>query len=98
MFSGLNGTRNGLPLPEPVEEPYDESAPKLSTNLGEAINLFAAGELYRVALRQTFMDYYMQLKRAEWQHYILQLPTGNKASIFRFFRIGRKASSSRHQL
>ena len=96
MFSGLNGTRNGLPLPKPVEEPYDEGAPKLSTNLSEAINLFIAGELYRVALRQMFVDYFMQLKRTEWQRYILQFPTGNKASIFRLFRIGRKASSSQH--
>ena len=82
IFSGLSGIRNGLPLPEPVEEPYDDSAPKLPTNLGEAINLFAAGDLYRVALGQTFVDYYTQLKRAEWERYISAISDWEQSEYF----------------
>ena len=82
IFSGLSGIRKGQPLPEPVEEPYDESAPKLPTNLGEAINLFAAGDLYREALGQTFVDYYTQLKRAEWERYISAISDWEQSEYF----------------
>ena len=65
-----------------MEEPYDDSAPKLPTNLGEAINLFAAGDLYRVALGQTFVDYYTQLKRAEWERYISAISDWEQSEYF----------------
>lgn len=70
ILSGLSGIQNRLAAPEPVEEPYDNSAPLLPTNLGDAIAAFEAGELYRTSIGQTFVDYYVHLKRAEWERYI----------------------------
>ena len=70
ILSGLSGIQNQLVAPGPIEAPYNDSAPLLPTNLGDAITAFETSELYRKSVGQTFVDYYTQLKRAEWNRYI----------------------------
>ena len=68
--AGLDGLTRSLPLPAPSATPYDSDAQALPTHLGHAIDALAESAFYRQELGEDFVDYYVHLKRAEWQRYL----------------------------
>lgn len=71
ILSGLAGIDAGLAPPPASDAPYEPAAgPRLPGNLGEAIEAFAASELYRATLGDRVVDYLAGIKRAEWNRFL----------------------------
>ncbi len=85
ILGGLNGMEQDLPLPAPVETPYDTDATRLPASLIAAIEAFEAGDLFKKTLGSTFAGYLSTLKRAEWNRYLMTVSHWEQqeyASIF----------------
>jgi glutamine synthetase len=70
VISGMDGLARRLELRPPTLSPYDDSAPPLPRTLGEAVTALAADEAFRAALGDVVVDWYTQLKRAEFERYL----------------------------
>jgi glutamine synthetase len=82
LHAGLEGIEKGYELPEPMERNlYDLSADEraqagveqLPETLGEAIEVLADSELVRKALGEHIFTRYVDLKRAEWEEYRVEV-------------------------
>ena len=82
LHAGLEGIERGYELPEPMETNLYHLTPEqrkergivaLPETLGEAIDELAASELARKALGPHIFDRYIELKRAEWDEYRVQV-------------------------
>jgi glutamine synthetase len=70
VAAGLDGIRRALEPPPPVEaDPYASENVKLPGSLAEAIGYLVEDEFYRKAFTDTFVDYLVQMKRAEVARY-----------------------------
>jgi glutamine synthetase len=79
IVAGSAGIENGLVLPPPSDEPYAAERPMLPTSLPEALDALEREPLFRRALGDTFIDYFIKLKRSEVERYVRSL-TEAKAS------------------
>ncbi|MEX0339897.1 MAG: glutamine synthetase family protein [Arenibacterium sp.] len=82
LVAGLDGVTRALAAPPPTETPYDNDAPFLPGNLGEAIEAFSASSLYQNALGTDFVSYLTTLKRFEWQRYLSTISEWEQAEYF----------------
>ena len=82
LHAGLEGIEQGYELPEPMEtnlyhltaeQRKERGIVSLPETLGEAIDELAGSELVRKALGPHIFDRYVELKRAEWDEYRVQL-------------------------
>ena len=82
LHAGLEGIEKGYELPAPMEtnlyhltpdERREQGIVSLPETLGEAVDELAGSELMRRALGDHIFDAYVQLKRAEWDEYRIQL-------------------------
>ena len=82
LHAGLEGIEKGYELPDPMETNlYDLSAEErkklgiqqLPETLGEAIEEMAGSELVLKALGEHVFTRYVDLKRAEWDDYRVQV-------------------------
>jgi glutamine synthetase len=82
LHAGLEGIEQGYELPAPMEtnlyhltpdERREQGIVSLPETLGEAVDELAGSELMRRALGDHIFDAYVQLKRAEWDEYRIQL-------------------------
>jgi glutamine synthetase len=82
LHAGLEGIEQGYDLPEPMETNLYHLTPEqrrergivsLPETLGEAIDELAGSDLARKALGPHIFDRYVDLKRAEWDEYRVQL-------------------------
>ena len=85
ILSGLDGIRNGLSAPEPVERPYEGDADRLPSSLGDALAHFERGSLYRDVLGEEFVNWLSTLKRAEWQRCLSTVSAWEQAEYFSNF-------------
>lgn len=85
VLGGLSGVRRALAAPEPVEAPYDSTAPRLPGNLLEAIEAFEQGALFRETLGEEFVKFYAHLKRAEWDRYVATISEWEQDEYFSLF-------------
>ena len=78
LNSGLDGLRNDLPVPDPVNKDIYEMSPAEMKNEGiailpgslqEAIDVFKANPLSRETLGDHIFRKYIQAKEAEWDEY-----------------------------
>ena len=65
IVAGLDGLERGLEPPPPDDAPYEASRPALPATLDAALAALEADGLYRAAIGDRFIDYYLRLKRAE---------------------------------
>jgi glutamine synthetase len=79
IVTGSAGIDGGLPLPPPSDEPYAAERPPLPKSLAEALDALAREPLFRHALGDTFIEYFIKLKRSEVERYVRSL-TEAKAS------------------
>ncbi len=82
LHAGLEGIEQGYELPEPMEtnlyhltaeQRRERGIVSLPETLGEAIDELSRSQLARKALGPHIFDRYVELKRAEWDEYRVQL-------------------------
>ncbi len=85
IASGLDGITQRRKPPAAVENPYATNAPKLPTSLGDAIAAFGDSSFYRTALGAQFVEYFAQIKRAEWTRYLQAVSQWEEREYFSLF-------------
>lgn len=85
ILSGLDGVTRGLVPPAPSVTPYDDAAAPLPQSLIAAIEAFETSNLYRATLGDGFVDYLAQIKRAEWDRYLMTVSDWEQAEYFNLF-------------
>ncbi len=76
VVAGLAGVAAGLEPPPADTEPYAAERPRLPTSLAEALDALDREPLFRAALGDTFIDYFVTLKRTEAGRYQRALADG----------------------
>jgi glutamine synthetase len=79
IVAGLAGIESDLALPPPSDEPYAAERPMLPKSLPEALDALAADPLFRRTLGETFIDYFIKLKRSEADRYSRSLKEAGAA-------------------
>jgi glutamine synthetase len=69
IVAGLAGIERKSPLPPPSDEPYAAERPILPKSLPEALDALDRESLFRHTLGNTFVDYFIKLKRSEADRY-----------------------------
>jgi glutamine synthetase len=69
IVTGLAGIEAKLHAPSATEEPYSAERPMLPKTLPEALDALEQEPLFRHALGDTFIDYFIRLKRTEAGRY-----------------------------
>ena len=83
ILSGLDGIEHDRPPPPPTTSPYDPgSGELLPRSLGDAIDAFAASELYRTQLGNDVVDYLVALKRSEWHRFLAAVTDWEQREYF----------------
>ena len=83
LVSGLAGIESSTALPPSSGEPYAAERPLLPKSLPEAIDALDAEPLFRCALGDIFVDYFVKLKRSEaerYQRWLQGQPLGDEPS------------------
>jgi glutamine synthetase len=70
IFAGLDGIRRQLDPGQPVESPYESSVSSLPVNLSQALDALESSSFYREAFGDKFIDYWLHLRRSEWQRFV----------------------------
>jgi glutamine synthetase len=82
LHAGLEGIEQGYELPDPMEtnlyhltaeQRKERGIVSLPETLGEAVDALSGSDLVRKALGPHIFDRYVELKRAEWDEYRVQL-------------------------
>ena len=82
LHAGLEGIERGYECPEPMErnlyelshdERIERGIEQLPETLGEAIEVLADSDIVRRALGDHIFERYVELKRAEWEDYRVQV-------------------------
>ena len=73
IVAGLAGIESKSPLPPPSDEPYAAERPILPRSLPEALDALDGESLFRHTLGNTFIDYFVKLKRSEADRYARSL-------------------------
>jgi glutamine synthetase len=73
IVAGLAGIKAKLEPPPPSDEPYAAERPPLPKSLPEALEALDKEPLFRRALGDTFIDYFVKLKRSECTRYLRAL-------------------------
>jgi glutamine synthetase len=69
VVAGLAGIEAGREPPPADDEPYAAERPRLPNSLPEALDALDKEPLFRAALGDTFIDYFVKLKRTEAGRY-----------------------------
>lgn len=70
LAAGLDGVRRGLePPPLAGPDPYAAGGERLPRTLGEAADLLEEDAFFRTAFGSTVVDYFVRMKRAEWERF-----------------------------
>jgi glutamine synthetase len=70
IVSGLTGIEKKLALQPPDDEPYAADRPMLPKSLTDALDALEKQPLFRNELGDTFVDYFLKLKRTEASRYL----------------------------
>lgn len=87
LAAGLDGIRRELtPPPRAGTDPYaDENAPKLPTNLWEAVGALESDKFFRQAFGDPFVDYLIMMKRHEVGRFMNAVTDWEMREYFEFF-------------
>ena len=80
IVAGLAGIENDAALPPPTDEPYAAERPLLPKSLPEALHALDREPLFRHTLGDTFIDYFVKLKRSEAGRYLRSLEEDGKSA------------------
>jgi glutamine synthetase len=79
VVAGLAGIERRLEPPPPDDEPYTAERALLPTSLPEALDALDKEPLFRRELGDTFIDYFLKLKRTEAGRYLRSLEESGTA-------------------
>jgi glutamine synthetase len=79
IVAGLAGIEGNVPLPPSSDEPYSAERPLLPKGLPEALDALGKEPLFRRALGDTFIHYYVKLKGSEAERYARSLQQAGTA-------------------
>jgi glutamine synthetase len=79
ILSGLAGIDASTALPPASDEPYASDRPPLPRSLPEALDALDQAPLFRKALGDTFVDYFLKLKGSEAGRYAQALKESGSA-------------------
>ena len=82
VVSGLDGMDRGLDPGPPTESPYLDDRPRLPVTLGDAIDALDASAVFRRALSDDYVDWYVHLKRAEFRRYLDEVSDWEQREYF----------------
>lgn len=91
LYTGLDGIKNELPLPEPTEEDLFESEwarhglNTLPHSLGEALDALQEDSVVQQALGPHIYERFMDAKTQEWEDYRLDVSQWEKSRYLRVF-------------
>lgn len=85
IAAGLAGLDAARDAPPATENPYDDDAPRLPQDLGEAIAAFEDSTMLAKAFGPDFTPWYTTLKRAEWTRYLAALSQWEQDEYFSLF-------------
>jgi glutamine synthetase len=83
IVTGLAGIETSAALPPSSDEPYTAERPLLPKSLSEALDALDTEPLFRRTLGDTFVDYFVKLKRSEagrYQSSLRGVPAGDEPS------------------
>jgi glutamine synthetase len=80
IVAGLAGIETNALLPPPSDEPYAAERPMLPKSLPAALDALDKEPLFRRALGDTFIDYFVTLKRTEAERYARSLEQAGPSS------------------
>jgi glutamine synthetase len=80
VVAGLAGMESKVPPPAATDEPYAAERPMLPKSLPEALDALEKEPLFRRELGDTFIDYFIKLKRTEAGRYQRSLEESGKAA------------------
>lgn len=84
--SGLSGLDTAATPPPAADSPYAPSAgPELPRTLGEAVEAFGRGDLYRSVFGGYFVEYLSGIKRAEWSRFLASVTDWEQREYFELF-------------
>jgi len=85
IASGLAGIVRRAEPPEPVDKPYQVEAARLPVTLDAALDLLDRGSILRGAFGDSFVDYFLMIKRYEVERYNLHVSDWEQREYFGLF-------------
>ena len=82
LISGLDGMDRLLDPGRPTESPYLDDAERLPSTLCEAVDALDASAVFRAALGDDVVDWYVHLKRAEFARYLAEVSEWEQREYF----------------
>ena len=85
VISGLDGLDRQLDPGPPSENPYQDEAPRLPRSLAQALDALDADQTFRSSLGDTVVDWYLTIKRAEFERYLAYVSDWEQREYFALF-------------
>jgi glutamine synthetase len=85
LVAGLDGIERDLDPGPSADEPYESSAEPLPRSLREALDALDQDKQLRAGLGETFVDYYLAIKRAEVARFEQSVTDWEHREYFRMF-------------
>jgi glutamine synthetase len=85
IFTGLDGIDQALDPGPSADTPYEAQAPALPARLEDALRALAADKCLRAGFGDTFVDYYLHLKRAEIARFEAEVTMWDHREYFSIF-------------
>jgi glutamine synthetase len=85
IVSGLDGLTNKLDPGPSADTPYEAKAPLLPRNLPEALQALRESKVFRAALGEKFVDYYLHIKDAEVARFFSEVTDWEEREYFDLF-------------
>lgn len=85
MYAGADGIRQNLTPPMVADSPYETDAPRLPSNLMEAVQLARQSTFLREAFGDGFMTYFITIKEAEIARYLADVSDWEHREYFDIF-------------
>jgi glutamine synthetase len=82
LVSGMDGMSSATDPGLPTDTPYRDGAPRLPRTLGEAVTALDGSAVFRAALGDEFVDWYVHLKRAEFGRYLDEVSDWEQREYF----------------
>ncbi|MFX8605058.1 hypothetical protein ABTM12_19535, partial [Acinetobacter baumannii] len=82
---GLDGIATAADPGPSADTPYETQAPSLPRSLAEALAELEASPLFAEGFGKRFVDYYVQIKRAELARYDLEVSEWEQREYFEMF-------------
>ena len=82
IISGLDGLDRELDPGPPTENPYQDRAPALPRSLAEALDALDADEVFRRSLGREVVDWYLAIKRSEFDRYLAHVSDWEQREYF----------------